>query len=856
MSQFCRQCGSNIPDASIFCSYCGARTELPQPSGHPVNPTLPFNNLQTTYDQPSAFSHLAGRQPSKNAKRQTAGIIAIIASGLTVILLFELVIGPMISGRTIFGGHSNMVPSTGSAVVSPDNPIVKIGDVTVDFGDNLTEETELRIQTGTQTPDSELYTGIDVYDFALEGQSEFATLVDITLPNTAGADEAFQVASYNEETAEWDNIPFEIAGNEVMFSTLHFSRYGLIKYHRDRYAGPLTPLVVNYDELRKALEGIEEDDLFERFLEEKGQIGSNEFVSKALAVTNDAIGYTSIPASYEAMVARVGDTAARELSDKLTLVGGIVTCLKIAYQWQAQDSYDKILQDNIFDLCELALAGAALAIPSSTLLPVAAVGVFALGIGFDYVFVPAYQDDSLQYTYRAYNDYCMYPHIAYDKNRAKALAEGTSEDSPWVVLQNYNAKKKKWESAHTGVDLLMLNQSFSQKWEKALMDIYTQYMKDPKAMQERIDTLIDEYLNVFWTLDGGDETWILDGQQQIQFAKDYCGITEEDWRWPDETEIQQMKNAMKAELMRELKPVFKDVQETVVEDMKKTLLQETDALVAYLNTEISFVIIDSEAEKEGFENTRVADDIIRIEPVSGAHQNDWVCQPGRYGRDTIFACTLNNYLKEGCPNKICFYKTEADLKAGNPYMTMDLRVEMPVTTIVLGQEQGIPGTYTNTWDRAIGLFPNTWALQQCLLTQFKDITVAEDGRISCRAPAQDATFMGIFGIDEEFEVNGSFGEAEMSGQIDLKTGTGRVHITGSMDAHCQLTNATATWTASFSGDMSVSYVNGGLILTSNRDNLSVRLTGKDMTENSDGSDPAIFDTDIQLNEQFVYNKAQ
>lgn len=829
---FCSHCGAQMPDGVRFCTRCGGAAAPNTGQTPPPQPAQPYDGQQR-----------------KKPRRQTGGIIAIIASGLAVILLFEFVIGPMFSGRTIFGGAatSGKVISTGSAVVSPDNPVAEIDGVTVDFGDNLTAEAELHIQTGTQAQDSEQYTGIDVYDFTLEGQSEFATLVDITLPNTAEQDEAFYVAYYNEETDGWEKLPFEIKGNEVNFSTLHFSRYGLIKYHRDRYVGPLTPLVVNYDELHKALEGIEEDDLFERFVEEKGQIGSNEFINKALAVSNDAIGYTSAPVTYEAMVARLGDTAARELSDKLTLVGGAVTCLKIAYQWQAQDSYEKILQDNIFDLCELALGGAALAIPSSTLLPVAAVVVFSVGIGFDYVFVPAYQDDSLQYVYRAYSDYCMYPHIAYDKKRAKALAEGSSEDSPWVVLQTYNGKKKKWESTHGGAELMMLNQNFSHKWEKALMDIYTQYLKDPKAMQERIDALIDEYLDAFWTLKG---------EEQLQFAKDYCGIAEEDWRWPDEIEVQQMKSAMKAELMRDLKPVFEDVQETVVEDMKQTLIQETDALVEYLNTEISFVIVDPEAEKEGFENTRVADDIIRIEPVSDAHQNDWVCQPGRYGQDIVFACTLNNYLKEGCPDKICFYKTETDMKAVKPYMTMDLRVEMPVTKIVLGQEQGIPGTYTNIWDRGVGLFPNTWALDQCLLTQFKDITVAEDGRISCNAPAQDATFIGFKGIDEEFEVNGRFGEAEMSGQIDLETGQGHVYVSGSMEAHCQFGYATTTWTVSFSGDMTVSYVGRSLMLYSDPDRLSVRLTGKDISEYPDGSAPAVHDTDIQLDEHFVYKKAE
>ncbi len=825
---YCSKCGDQVKENDNFCTACG--TAVPRYA--------------------SGFSQKKPKRVDAHTeKHQTAGVFAIIASGLALILFFEFVIGPAIWGRTIFGGTapSDKAISMGSAMVSSNNPVAKIGVVTVDFGENIIEETELRIQTGTQAPKSDYFTGIDVYDFTLQGQSQFSSPVDITLPNTAGFDEAAYVAYFNEEIQEWEQVPYEINGDKVVFSTRHFSRYGLVKYHRNRYAGPLTPLVINYDELRKALNGIEEDGLFERFLEEKGQIGSNELINKALAVSNDAIGYTSIPVSYEAMVARIGDAAAKELADKLTLVGGALTVLKVAYQLQAQDSINKTIQDNIFDICELALGGAALAIPSSTLLPVAAAGVFMLGLGYDYVLVPAYEDDSLQFAYKAYYDYCMYPHIAYDKNRAKALADGSGEESPWVVLQTYNTKTKKWESAQNGAGLLSLNQSFSGKWKEALMDCYDLYIKDPKAMQERIDALIDEYLDVFWTLDG---------LEPVQFAQDYCGIAEEDWRWPDVAETQQMKNAVKAELMRELKPVFERAQQTVVEDMQKTLLQQTNDLVKHLNTEIAFIIVDPEADKEGFEHTRVANDIIRIESVTSAHQEDWVCQPGRYGQDIIFACTLNNYLKEGCPDKVCFYKTQKDLKAGNPYMTVDLHVEMPLTKIVLGQEQGIPGTYSNTASGAIEMFPNEWALRQCMQYQFKDITVDNSGQISCNAPAQDATFKGVYGINEEYDVNASFGAAELSGQIDLETGTGRAQISGSVEALCQFSNSATTWTAFFSGDMSIAYVNDSLVLISSPDNLSVHLSGQDITRDLGGSTLADFDTDIQLQEQLVYKKTQ
>lgn len=827
---YCSKCESQIPDDADFCVACGQRVARTGSS----SPLRPGNPRQTA---------------ARFTRRQTAGIISIIASGLAVILLFEFVIGPAISGRTIFGGtvtSSNTV-STESVLVSPEHPVAVMGDVTVDFGDNIADETEFSVTRSTQTPDTGYWNGIDVYDFTLQGQSDFTTPVDVAIPNTAGSDEAVFAAYYNSDTGSWEQIPFRTSRDQVLFSTRHFSRYGLVKYYRNRYDGPLTPLVINYDELSKSLDGIAEDGLLERFLEEKGQIGSNELINKALAVSNDAIGYTSIPVSYEAMVARIGDTAAKELGDKLTLVGGALTVLKIVYQLQAEDSITKTLQDNIFDICELALGAAALAIPSSTLLPVAAATVFFLGLGYDYVFVPAYQDNSLQYAYQAYHDYCMYPHIAYDSSLTKALASGSGEASPWVALQTYESKTKKWVSTRKGAGLLLLQQGFSQKWKKALMDCYDLYSKDPRAMQKRVDVLIDEYLSLFWSLDG---------QEQAQFGKDFCGIAEADWRWPDASEQQQMKDAVKAELMQELKPVFEDVQETIVEDMQKALLKETNNLVEYLNTEITFTIVDPDADQEGFEHTRVVNDIIRMETTSAAHQSDWICRPGHYGNGIIFACTLNNYLKEGCPDSVCFYKTQADFKAGTPYMTVPLQVEIPLTTIVLEQQQGIPGTYSIASGGTIGLFPNEWALRQCLQYQFGTITVDSVGKISYNAPALDVSFKGIYGIDELYDVYTSFDAAAITGQIDLKTGQGSLQISGSMNAHSDFSDSTTTWTASFSGDLSITYRDDSLYLSSRPDALSVHLTGEDITRDLSGAMLADFDTDKQLTEQLIYKKKQ
>lgn len=378
------------------------------------------------------------------------------------------------------------------------------------------------------------------------------------------------------------------------------------------------------------------------------------------------------------------------------------------------------------------------------------------------------------------------------------------------------------------------------------MDIYKLYQRDPRAMQERVEALIEEYLDTFW---------YLDGLQQLQFAKDFCAITDEQWRWPTESEINQLKEVMRYELMQELKPVFAEVQRTILEEMKKSLQKETDDLVLYLNQEISFEVRDPDAEEPGLRNSRVVDDFIRFETVANAaRRDDWISQPDKRMGETVFAATLYNYLHEGAPAKASFFKTEKDLDAGKPYMTVDLDVQMPVTTIVLGQEEGIPGTYVTGTSSSIGVFPNEWALRLCLEKQFPEITVDNAGKISASAPALSTSFTGTSGMSEPTEVTALLSAAQLSGEIDLQTGQGSLRVSGSMEAQARLGSSQTTWTATYSGDLSVAYVNGSLILASTPGSAAVHLTGLDVTRDEGGEITADFDTDVDLNERFTYKK--
>ena len=102
---YCINCGVPLSENAGFCSNCGARRSAPAP--------------QQAGPQKTA--------PHKTAKRQTGGMIAIIATGLAVIILFEFVVGPMLKrANDPAGSVVNQVVETDTDIVSAKEPIAAV----------------------------------------------------------------------------------------------------------------------------------------------------------------------------------------------------------------------------------------------------------------------------------------------------------------------------------------------------------------------------------------------------------------------------------------------------------------------------------------------------------------------------------------------------------------------------------------------------------------------------------------------------------------------------------------------------------------------------------------------------------
>ena len=96
---------------------------------------------------------------------------------------------------------------------------------------NLPEGANARISTISGTPPLDEENDIDlvVYDFTVEGASEFPGVVEITIPLEINEGEIPGAAYFNEQTATWEPVAFRynLQSKSVLILTDHLSKYGV-----------------------------------------------------------------------------------------------------------------------------------------------------------------------------------------------------------------------------------------------------------------------------------------------------------------------------------------------------------------------------------------------------------------------------------------------------------------------------------------------------------------------------------------------------------------------------------------------------------------------------------------------------
>ena len=287
MANFCRNCGTRLPDGALFCPVCGKQVSGPGPAQTP--PPQYANQSQRPSQAPPQYANQSQRpsqappqyanQASPKKKRSFlpfAGLAAVMI--FAVVAVSGLFGGPgepgggTKPGKIIEGGkngsYANVVdPDENASIaqvdmdrvwlppepedivlgysaeeiakapetvmqVGPGQTFAESGDFTVDFGDwNLVDEDSFSIRELPVRVHKEEGYYVRGYDFSLaSGRTEFYTEVKVTIPRDAKEGEQVMFLTKDPETGKNEEEYFEISedGKSYVLYTTHFSEHDMV----------------------------------------------------------------------------------------------------------------------------------------------------------------------------------------------------------------------------------------------------------------------------------------------------------------------------------------------------------------------------------------------------------------------------------------------------------------------------------------------------------------------------------------------------------------------------------------------------------------------------------------------------
>lgn len=145
-----------------------------------------------------------------------------------------------------------------SGVLSAENTRVGTEKLALDFGEDFPPEDGTRVEIRSGAPEELEGARMDVYEFTMDGDGGFLPVMELTMPYDeealGGRDPEGNVgaAYFNEETREWEPVPFRINGNgTVTVRTDHLSRYGCLVIDGDYTGTACIQYVMTADAMRK-----------------------------------------------------------------------------------------------------------------------------------------------------------------------------------------------------------------------------------------------------------------------------------------------------------------------------------------------------------------------------------------------------------------------------------------------------------------------------------------------------------------------------------------------------------------------------------------------------------------------------
>lgn len=725
MGKYCTNCGKELHTGARFCAKCGAAV-----LDAPVNPAPVVQPKPATQPQPTAKT-----QPQKSAppavppKRKNAAApkknggrntLCIVLSVLLVIQLAAVALygwpGFMVKGRDgsdpaaeTSDVFENSVPAGLSNIqltredyavepwivnVGPNQTVAQAEGIGVDFGEfNLLEDGALEIRDMGVKADGENGYSARCYDLSLGDATEFPTYVTVTLPYEPTADSAGGPFVQYYNNGAWEmmySVRDESAGT-VTFYTDHFSTFGLFEHTGGYNSGPLSKVKIDPNKLDLLINNCESDSAAYFAMMRSGSPEDSGLIKAALdafGATSNILSGADYSVSFTEKALEKGSAFTNEFSNALGKVGAGLTALKVGMSWYRTGEVTQAFTENKYDIIELGLGSAGTALGAAPL-TVAASGVWLMGMadqtitdiynqGYDSPAEHAYQEFTWEYV--AYSNTlggfcCRLP----TKMPARALLDEEMSDA--VIVND------------------------AKIWARLIEREYKKYRSDPQKMYAAIDKMLDDYANTFWRLKANVRKMIAEDIHRADA-----------WSEPTAQERAKLTEELKAVLRYRLRKLFACVFERCILDAKQQLLRDILALEKQMNavTTVKVCGRDEKGNEIPLSETEYRGYTAAFAPSATERPTIWIWLPGS-AEDSVFQCTLYNYLSLGAPTCVKFYKTWEDQVADNTAFALPLTYAPGEVKLFVDTELSIDelvGTYEGTVSSEEGSLSHTFTVRK------------------------------------------------------------------------------------------------------------------------------------------------
>ncbi|MHB1364196.1 MAG: zinc-ribbon domain-containing protein [Eubacteriales bacterium] len=716
-NRFCRKCGTSYSEGALFCRKCGTLTSEHPAQDKAVNkPPMPYTNRK----QPQTIRTSEPASVPVPAIRRKSPLAAIIAS----ILIFAIIIGAVTvgvnkCGEEAINGNSGLTNITYTekelsvkgtqASVSPESPVAAAGDVTLDFGAfNLYGESTLEVKALPQKNDSRTGVTVTAYDFTLtdnvsrETVSEFPTLVDITIPCTATADEYAFVQYYDRDAKEWQIIDSRrnYENNTMTFQTTHFSIYGESKMilgtqysmgpageptlpsqsfaYIGGYDGPLTEVYFVSADLDKLMDELDFDTMIK--ILNSCKVYPHDMATALMGLGNDAANVLDLSATNKLINTMLRtDSGLAKWSTSIRLVGSALVFAKVAYQLYIGGEVETVAYINAVNITEALLTVAGVVLGSEALLMMAT----AVFIGNT-----IYSLATLEFTTIQEQGYINFN----DGLGAVFYAESLNVMPKETVSLS--------QAYYTPSGPITLDRG-GKGFARALDAIYIHYIDKPAELQKAVENLINDYVNCFWdspTLTDADRV------RYAYYKEGYDANNPPRWIQPSPEAIQSYKDKFREKLMSDIKPLMKEFAERVLHDLKLKLRDTIEKdYVPFLNTVITIQaeVKNAPPAENTFDKTIYARDYyMRFSPENLLY---WVSAEdymtdynprARENSNEIYKSTVYNFIQIGDPAEIEFINQVTSSSDEDDFYTEIDWTAFPTGKILITEKQATVGSMT------------------------------------------------------------------------------------------------------------------------------------------------------------------